>query len=54
MKLLESKKNEIAKDKNVENVTFLKSNEVVLVHSNIFNIIIFLTYFKNFVPNCSK
>ena len=37
MKLLESTKNEISKDKNGENVPHLEINEVVLVHCNIVN-----------------
>ena len=37
MKLLESSKNKITKDKNSENVLHLEITEVVLVHCNIVN-----------------
>ena len=37
MKLLESTKNKITKDKNCENVPHLEITEVVLVHWNIVN-----------------
>ena len=37
MKLLETTKNKITKDKNGENVPHLEINEVVLVHCNIVN-----------------
>ena len=37
MKLLESTKSKITKDKNSENVSHLEIIEVVLVHCNIFN-----------------
>ena len=37
MKLLESTKNKITKDKNGENVPHLEITEVVLVHCNIVN-----------------
>ena len=37
MKLLESTKSEITKDKNNENVSHLEITEVVLVHCNIVN-----------------
>ena len=37
MKLLESTKNKISKDKNSENVPHLEITEVMLVHCNIFN-----------------
>ena len=37
MKLLGSTKNEITKDKNVENVAHLEITVVVLVHCNIVN-----------------
>ena len=37
MKLLASTKNEITKDKNGENVTYLEITEVVLVHGDIVN-----------------
>ena len=37
MKLLESTKNKISKDKNGENVFHLEITEVVLIHCNIVN-----------------
>ena len=37
MKLLESTKNKITKDKNGENVLRLEISEVVLIHCNIVN-----------------
>ena len=37
MKLLGSTKNKITKDKNSENVLYLKTAEVILVHCNIVN-----------------
>ena len=37
MKLLGSIENEIAKDKNSENVPYLEITEVILIHCNIVN-----------------
>ena len=37
MKLLESTKNKISKDKNGENVSHIEITEVVLIHCNIVN-----------------
>ena len=55
LKLLGSTKSEITKDRNGENVPYLKNKEPVLVHSNIVNIDYQhdLRVLHTFVPNSS-